>query len=192
VPINHVFEAALELQRFCESQRYRFCFIGALALQRWGDPRATQDADLTLLTGFGREEEFISKLVEHFRPRQPDAVQFALKNRVLLLFASNEVPIDVALAGLPFEERTVDRSSLWQIRPGAEIRTCSAEDLIVHKAFADRAQDWPDIERILMRQIKRLNVDLIFKELRPLLQLKEAPELEDRLRKMIEGEQLGA
>ena len=63
VPINHVFEAALELQRFCESQQYRFCFIGAVALQRWGDPRATQDADLTLLTGFGQEEHFISALI---------------------------------------------------------------------------------------------------------------------------------
>jgi hypothetical protein len=41
-----------------------------------------------------------------------------------------------------------------------------------------------------MRQIKRLNVDLIFKELRPLLELKEAPEIEDRLRKMMEKEKL--
>src|SRR5438034_5025036 len=94
VPINHVFEAALELQRFCESQQYRFCFIGAVALQRWGDPRITQDADMTLLTGFGQEERFISTLVEHFRPRRSDASEFALRNRVLLLFATNDVPID--------------------------------------------------------------------------------------------------
>jgi hypothetical protein len=121
VPINHVFEAALELQRFCESQQYRFCFIGAVALQRWGDPRVTQDADLTLLTGFGGEEHFISELTQHFRPRRPDAAQFALRNRVLLLFASNDVPIDIALGGLPFEERTVKRSSPWQITPGTKI-----------------------------------------------------------------------
>ena len=190
--INHVFEAALELEGFCESQQYRFCFIGAVALQRWGDPRATQDADLTLLTGFGSEESFISELVGHFRPRRPDAAQFALKNRVLLLFASNDVPIDIALGGLPFEARTIERSSAWQIKPDMRITTCSAEDLVVHKAFANRAQDWADIERILMRQIERLNIHLIFQELRPLLQLKEAPEIEDRLRKMIEEEKLSA
>ena len=73
---------------------------------------------------------------------------------------------------------------------GGAFFTCSAEDLVVHKAFANREQDWADIERILMRQIKRLNVDLIFKELRPLLELKEAPEIEDRLRKMMEKEKL--
>ena len=186
--INHVFEAALELQRFCESQHYRFCFIGAVALQRWGDPRATQDADLTLLTGFGGEEHFISKLIEHFRPRRPDAAEFALENRVLLLFASNDVPIDIALGGLPFEARTVERSSAWQIKPEMKITTCSAEDLVVHKAFANRAQDWADIERVLMRQMKRLNIHLVFEELRPLLQLKEEPEIEERLRKMIAAE----
>jgi hypothetical protein len=188
VPINHVFEAALELQRFCESQQYGFCFIGAVALQRWGDPRVTQDADLTLLTGFGREEDFISALIQHFRPRRPDAAQFALRNRVLLLFASNDVPLDIALAGMPFEERTIERSSTWQIKSGMKITTCSAEDLVIHEAFANRAQDWADIERVLMRQMKRLNVDLIFEELRPLLQLKEEPEIEGRLRKMIEEE----
>src|SRR5438128_444081 len=134
VPINHVFEAALELQRFCESQQYRFCFIGAVALQRWGDPRATQDADLTLLTGFGQEEHFISALIQHFRPRRPDAAEFALRNRVLLLFASNDVPLDIALGGVPFEERTIERSSPWQIRSDTKITTCSAEDLVVHKA----------------------------------------------------------
>lgn len=190
MPINHVFEAALELQRFCESRQYRFCFIGAVALQRWGDPRVTQDVDLTLLTGFGGEEHFISELIQHFRPRRPDAVQFALKNRVLLLFASNDVPIDIALGGLPFEARTIERSSAWQITPATKITTCSAEDLVVHKAFANRGQDWPDIERVLMRQMKRLNVDLIFEELRPLLQLKGEPEIEERLRKMIAEETL--
>jgi len=41
-----------------------------------------------------------------------------------------------------------------------------------------------------MRQIERLDVDLIFKELRPLLELKEAPEIEDRLREMMEKEKL--
>ena len=187
MPINHVFEAALELQRFCESQQYRFCFIGAVAMGRsschagrWSDP-------IDRLRG---EERFISGLIQHFRPRRPDAAQFALKNRVLLLLASNDVPIDIALGGLPFEARTIERSSAWQITPDTKITTCSAEDLVVYKAFANRGQDWADIERVLMRQMKRLNVDLIFEELRPLLQLKGEPEIEERLRKMIAEETL--
>ena len=37
---------------------------GGLAVQRWGEPRLTRDADLTLLTGFGKEARFASALLE--------------------------------------------------------------------------------------------------------------------------------
>ena len=47
-----VIRAAAGLQAVCEEEHWRFCFIGGLALQRWGEPRETVDVDLTLLTGF--------------------------------------------------------------------------------------------------------------------------------------------
>jgi hypothetical protein len=159
-------------------------------VQRWGEPRLTVDVDLTLITGFGNEPDFVSAFTKKFRTRRPDAVEFALDKRVLLLLASNDVPLDIALAGLPFEERSVTRASPWKISEDTALVTCSAEDLIVHKAFADRPQDWLDVQRILQRQRVRLNLNLIFEELRPLIALKEAPEIEDRLRKMIEDEKL--
>ena len=59
-----VIRAAAELQAFCQTNRWRFCFIGGLALQRWGEPRETVDVDMTLLTGFGGEETFVRKLLE--------------------------------------------------------------------------------------------------------------------------------
>lgn len=188
--INRIFEAAEELQKFCVSRRYRFCFIGGLAVQRWGEPRLTHDADLTLLTGFENESNFIAALLENFRARSAGAAEFALKRRVLLLAASNDVPLDVALAGIPFEERSVERASTWKVSNDICLTTCSAEDLVIHKAFANRDLDWLDIERILQRQAKRLDFRLIFEELRPLLELKEEPENEDRLRELMEREGL--
>jgi hypothetical protein len=171
-------------------QNYRFCFIGGVAVQRWGEPRLTVDADLTLLTGFGNEEHFIQPLIAKFESRRSDAAVFALQSRVLLLRASNGVFLDIALAGLPFEERTLQRASRWRISDETRLTTCCAEDLVVHKAFANRDLDWLDVKGILQRQAVALNIDLIFKELRPLLQLKEEPEIEGRLRKMIEEERL--
>lgn len=170
------------------AQKYRFCFIGGIAVQRWGEPRLTVDADMTLLTGFENEEEFIQILAAKFRTRRPDAAEFALEKRVLLLCASNGVFLDVALAGLPFEERTIERASPWEISADASLTTCCAEDLVVHKAFADRELDWLDLKGILQRQSPQLNVDLIFAELRPLLELKGEPEIEERLRQMIAEE----
>jgi hypothetical protein len=60
--VNEVIKAAAELQAVCQSQGWHFCFIGGLAVQRWGEPRETVDVDLTLLTGFGGEEPFIQTL----------------------------------------------------------------------------------------------------------------------------------
>jgi len=102
--LTRVYDAASALQSFCEKENWRFCFIGGIAVQRWGEPRQTVDADLTLLTGFGAEEKFVDSLLTAFEPRRSDARQFALVQRVLLLRNANGVALDVALGGLPFEE----------------------------------------------------------------------------------------
>jgi hypothetical protein len=183
--LNPVYEAAWEVQSFCLARRWKFCFIGGVAVQRWGEPRLTLDADLTLLTGFGNEDRFIMPLLEKFSPRRPNADQFARANRVLLLTASNNIPIDIGLGAIPFEEHTIERASRFDVGQDHFLITCCAEDLIVHKAFASRTNDWADIDRILMRQRGKLNFDLVWRELRPLIELKEEPEIEDQLKKLI-------
>jgi len=63
-------------------------------------------------------------------------------------------------------------------------------DLVVLKAFANREQDWLDLETVLVRQGERLNWPLIRQELPPLCQLKDAPDIPERLertRKKIES-----
>lgn len=50
--MNEVIRAAAQLQAVCEQNRWRYCFIGGLAVLRCGEPRETIDVDLTLLTGF--------------------------------------------------------------------------------------------------------------------------------------------
>jgi hypothetical protein len=183
--VNAVFAAAAELQEFCRGRSWRFCIIGALAVQRWGEPRLTLDVDVTLLTGFGSEETFVDALLARFEGRLPEAREFALRNRVLLLSATNRVPLDVSLGAMPFEERTIDRSSDYEIGNGAILRTCSAEDLIVHKVFAGRDKDWLDVRGIVMRQGRRLKDELILEELRPLLDLKGTPEDAGRLESLL-------
>jgi len=188
--VNEVIRAAAELQALCESEGWRFCFIGGLALQRWGEPRETIDVDLTLLTGFGGEELFVRKLLEHFEARIADAVEFALTRRVLLARARSGVGLDIALGGLPFEESTVARSSLFAFPSQVLLRTCSAEDLVVMKAFAARAKDWLDVEGIIVRQTGKLDWNYIRSQLQPLVELKGAPEIMDDLeRRRVEFEQ---
>jgi hypothetical protein len=69
---------------------------------------------------------------------------------------------------------------------GKAIRTCSAEDLVVLKAFAGRDVDWLDVGGIAARQAGRLDEGLIFRELEPLLELKGMPEASGRLREILQ------
>ena len=168
---------ASELQALCEGENWRFCFIGGLAVQRWGEPRETVDVDLTVLTGFGGEDPFIERLLGQFRGRVDDAAGFARTNRVLLLRAASGVGIDIALGALPFEESVVSRATRFLFPGDVSLLTCSAEDLIVMKAFASRGQDWVDIEGMIVRQTGKLDWAYIDEQLGPLVELKDAPEI---------------
>jgi hypothetical protein len=183
--LTPVLAAASELVAFCRQQRWPCCLIGGLAVQRWGEPRFTRDADLTLLTGFGEEQSFTTALLGHFTARRADAADFALRARVLLLRAANGVDLDVALGALPFEERSVGRATEYEFLSGAVLPTCSAEDLIVHKVFAGRDRDWADVRGIVSKQGAKLDIDLIRKELAPLLAAKEDEEGMERLRDIL-------
>jgi hypothetical protein len=188
--VTELIRVASALQDFCESRQWRFCLIGGLALQRWGEPRETVDVDLTLLTGFGGEEPFIEALLDRFEGRVEDSAGFARTNRVLLLRSASGVGIDIALGGLPFEESVVSRATRFAFPGDIPLLTCSAEDLVVLKAFAARGQDWVDIEGVIVRQTGRLDWTYIDTQLRPLAMLKDAPEiLTDLARRRRELEQ---
>jgi hypothetical protein len=179
--MNEVFAAAVEVQDYLLNKGWKFSIIGGVALARWGQPRTTADVDFTLLTGFGSEESFIDELLNRFASRIPDAKEFSLRNRVLLLKASNGVGIDVALGALPFEENLTERASKFDYGRKVSLMTASAEDMIILKSFASRPQDWIDVEGIIVRQQQNLDWELILTELQPLCELKESPETIDRL-----------
>ena len=179
--MNGLFHAALEIQGFMESRGWRFTVIGGLAVVRFGEPQATQDVDVCLLTGFGGEQAYVEEILRHFPARIPDAQRLAMENRVLLINASSGVPIDVSLAGIPFEEQLIERSSLFPFLPDVSLRTCSAEDLIVMKVFAGRPKDWAAVEGILARQTGTLDWSYVNAQLVPLCELKGEPESAERL-----------
>jgi len=118
---------------------------------------------------------FIDVLLARFTPRFPEAEALALTSRVLLLRSDAGVGINIALGGLPFEDQSIDRSSEFEYLPGIHLRTCSAEDLVIHKAFAARPKDWLDVEGTLQRQVL-LDWSYIEQQLPPLLELKKEPE----------------
>ena len=182
--MNGLFSVASELQAFCDAQGWQSCFIGGLAVLRWGEARATRDVDLTLFTGFGGEARFIDKLLAAYRARLEGAKEFALRSRTLLLASADGSGIDISLAALPFEERIIERASLFEFDPGASIRTCSAEDLLVMKLFASRPLDLRDAESIALRHHAELDWAYVEEQLTPLAEAKEDPAILFRMNQL--------
>jgi hypothetical protein len=176
-PLPALAAAARDVLRLLAERNTAACLIGALAVHRWGEPRATRDVDITVVAPYGEETIVIDALLERFAPRRPDAREFAVAHRVLLVRSAAGVEIDVALAAFPFEIEALERSSDWEMLAGVNVRTCSAEHLVVYKLVAGRPQDLVDVESVVRRQGRRLELDLIRRWLVVFAELKEEPDL---------------
>ena len=80
---------------------------------------------------------------------------------MLLIRSSNRVDIGVALAGLPFEERMIARSTVFPFAPGVLRKTCFAEDLVVLKVLAGRSKH-PDASFFAERARNRRGSGVVF------------------------------
>lgn len=176
-------ETALKLQSFFDKKKLDFCFVGGLAVQAWGEPRITRDVDVSLLTRFTNEAAIVDEVLSSFSPRIDNPKEFALHNRVLLL-KEGAIGIDIGLAGLDFEEMAFQESVLFTFLPTIALRIISANNLVVMKAFANRDKDWMDIKGIKSRQ--RLDSPLIISRLKPLADLKDQPEIVDKLKNILD------
>lgn len=188
--MNEQERAAWELHLFLARLGVPYAIIGGLAVRQWGEPRFTQDVDVTAMLPLEDPVPVLREIAGHFSPRLPDAVDFARRNRVLLVRASNGVPLDISM-GLPgYEEEVMARAVDWELEPGKVVRLCSAEDLIIHKAVAGRPQDLRDIESVVYRQGPTLDAATVRRWLGAFVEVLAQPDLLERFetpwRKMLE------
>ena len=126
----NLLRAAAEIARFLEDQGIPYFIIGGLALQHWGEPRLTRDVDITVLVTYEKLESFVDAVLSGFSPRIPDAREFALRHRVLLVRARNGVPIDISLGIPDYEEKAFERAVEVKFPEVGKLRLISPEDLI--------------------------------------------------------------
>ena len=183
--MRDLMRAAAGVQTILDRQRWRYCFIGGVAVQKWGQARVTQDIDLTIFTGIGDELPVIDRLLKEFVPRIRDAREFALVNRIVLLRTRSGIDLDISCGAFPFEESVITRARKVQVRPGVRLRLCTAEDLIVYKAFAGRPLDWADVESVIAKQPRgKLDWRYILAQLAPLAELKEDDQIVPQLKEI--------
>jgi hypothetical protein len=190
-PPPHLVSTAQTVLAVLDAAGIPSCLIGGMVVSRWGQPRATTDTDFSVLAPYGDEAGVLDTLLAKFHPRRPDARAFAMDHRVLLMTSEEGVGIDVALAAFPFELEAIERATPWRLDESVALRTCSAEHLVVYKLVAGRPQDLVDVNGIVRRQGRRLDIGLIRRWGRDFAELKEDPDLlrpfEEALRKADAG-----
>ena len=67
------------------------------------------------------------------------------------------------------------------------LRICQADDLIIMKAFADRSEDWRDIDGIVAKQGNQLDSKRILRHLEPLVAVKGNRGAFARLKELLTG-----
>lgn len=173
--------ALLALQRAFDELARPAMIIGGIAAIARGVPRQTIDIDATIeAQGLDISEAFRVLDRHEFEPRIERADEFARQRLVLLLrHRPSGVRVDLSLAWLPFERDALARASSFDFG-GVSVRVVTVEDLIVLKAVAWRLRDRDDIERLLIRHKRSVDLQQIRATLVQLFGMLEEPErLED-------------
>ena len=169
-------EALTELDAFLRSHGIAYAIIGGIANAVRGEPRATHDADLKVLVEDMTIAEFRALVEERFKPYRRPWLGRAESALIVSVEVEPDMVVDMLVAVLPYEGLAIQRAERIEIE-GLALPVCTAEDLIIHKAIADRPKDWLDIDKILLRQRGKLDAMYVRDWLTQFAEALEKPEL---------------
>jgi hypothetical protein len=136
-----------------EAKRVPFMLIGGQAVLLHGEPRLTQDVDVTMGVGPDRVPDLLAvceALGLQPLPDNPDA--FARETFVLpAADPATGVRVDLIFSTTPYEAQAIDRAVLVNVG-SREVPFATAEDLLLHKLFAGRPRDLEDAAGVVRRK----------------------------------------
>ncbi len=159
--------------------------IGGVAASLLGRPRVTRDVDALVLLEETKWSKFLKQSKKYnFTPRINEPLAFALKSRMLLLMHNPSIiDIDIAFAGLPFEEDSILNATSFEINE-LVLPLPRPEDLIIMKAVAARPKDLIDIESLINAN-PELNYQSITTAVKEFADALAMPELSENIHKLL-------
>ncbi len=135
-----------------DRQGLAYMLIGGQAVLLHGEPRLTQDVDVTLDAGPERLDDLL-RVVDRlgWQVLVADAQAFVQKHLVLPCLAKPlGIRVDFIFSFTPFEKQAIQRAE--HVRIGqTEVYFATPEDLIIQKMFAGRPRDLEDVRSILAK-----------------------------------------
>jgi predicted nucleotidyltransferase len=172
-------DALQQVDSFLKAYGIPYAIVGGIANAVRGEPRTTHDADFKVLVQGMTIARFRALAEAQFKPYRRPWLGRAESALVISVEVAPDMIVDLLVAVLPYEEQAIQRAELIKFEE-LLLPVCTAEDLIIHKAIADRTKDWQDIERILLRQRGKLDVAYVRDWLAQFAEALEKPELVTR------------
>jgi predicted nucleotidyltransferase len=129
-----------------------YMVIGGQAVLVYGEPRLTQDVDVTL----GAGPEILGEIVDIARAQNwrilvEEPGDFVSRTLVLpCLDLETQLRIDLIFSHSEYERQAMDRERRIVVGK-AQVRFASLEDVIIHKIIAGRPRDLEDVRGILLK-----------------------------------------
>lgn len=164
--MNRLEQAVVDVAKVLGALGVPYMVIGGFAVTVWGEPRLTQDVDITIACE-PSNRELLAHVTRELPARVADPAAFAQMTRVLPVTTTGGVSVDLILAGLPFEHAAIERAVHVDVG-GHPVALCTPEDLIVHKVISERPRDRDDIRGLVRRQgaiLDRTYLDPIVEQL---------------------------
>lgn len=139
-------------------RQLRFIVIGGQAVLVHGEPRLTQDIDLTVDAAPDRLPDVLDAIsAARLSPLPSDVAAFVRDTFVLPAEdVESGIRVDIVFSATPYEATAIERAELIELG-GQSVPFASAEDLLLHKLFAGRPRDLEDAAGIVRRKGKDLD-----------------------------------
>ena len=130
-----------------------FMLIGGQAVLLHGQPRLTEDIDITLGVDPGHLPRLLDVCVALGLDPLPDDVPAFVRDTFVLPARHRDtaIRVDFIFSSTAYEQHAIGRAVLV-ILEGVPVPFATAEDLIIHKLFAGRARDIEDAVGVARRQ----------------------------------------
>jgi len=171
----------------CADLGVRWMIIGGIGVVARGVVRTTDDVDATVWApGLDVEAAFAACQRHGVLPRVADSREMAERAQILLLRHDDSgIDLDVSLAWMPFEDDALSRASDVDLGEGVHAPVAQAEDLVIYKTVAWRSQDQQDIERLLQRHGRAIDLTRVRRYVAEFAQLLEVPEREQEFEALV-------
>ncbi len=159
-------ELLKNLAREFEKNNLNYMIIGGQALLIYGEPRLTNDIDITIDGGLEKYNLLIdisNNLKLKILPENP--FEFVKKTMVLpMLDEKTGLRIDIIFSYSLYEKEAFKRVNKIKI-DDVGVNYVSVEDLIIHKIISGRERDFEDVKNIILKN-KNIDEEYILKWLK--------------------------